>query len=82
MWRALMSKKILLKHLKCIGSSWAKITRKTKSLIFPTTRKKCRKKKKIKDDFKEKLLAAIAKMTPKKFEAFSRALLNKRFLIY
>lgn len=32
---------------------------------------------KIKDDFKEKLLAAIAKMTPKKFEAFSRALLNR-----
>ena len=32
---------------------------------------------KIKDDFKENLLAAIAKMTPKKFEAFSRALLNR-----
>lgn len=32
---------------------------------------------KIKDTFKEKLLAAISKMSPKKFEAFSRALLNK-----
>lgn len=32
---------------------------------------------KIKDGFKEKLLAAIAKMAPKKFEAFSRALLNR-----
>lgn len=32
---------------------------------------------KIKDDFKDKLLAAIAKMSPKKFEAFSRALLNR-----
>ena len=32
---------------------------------------------KIKDGFKEKLLASISKMTPKKFEAFSRALLNK-----
>lgn len=32
---------------------------------------------KIKDDFKESLLAAIAKMSPKKFEAFSRALLNR-----
>ena len=32
---------------------------------------------KIKDDFKENLLAAIAKMSPKKFEAFARALLNK-----
>lgn len=32
---------------------------------------------KIQDSFKEKLLAAIAKMTPKKFEAFSRALLNR-----
>lgn len=32
---------------------------------------------KLKDDFKETLLAAIAKMSPKKFEAFSRALLNR-----
>lgn len=32
---------------------------------------------KMEDDFKEKLLSAIAKMTPKKFEAFSRALLNR-----
>lgn len=32
---------------------------------------------KIKDDFKEKLLVAISKMSPKKFEAFSRALLNR-----
>ena len=31
---------------------------------------------KIKDDFKDTLLGAIAKMSPKKFEAFSRALLN------
>lgn len=32
---------------------------------------------KIKDDFKEMLLDSIAKMSPKKFEAFSRALLNR-----
>lgn len=32
---------------------------------------------KIKDDFKDTLLAAIAQMSPKKFEAFSRALLNR-----
>ena len=32
---------------------------------------------KIKDEINEKLLAAIAKMSPKKFEAFSRALLTK-----
>lgn len=32
---------------------------------------------KIKDTFKEKLLTAISKMSPKKFEAFSRALLNR-----
>ena len=32
---------------------------------------------KIKDDFKERLLTAISKMSPKKFEAFSRALLNR-----
>lgn len=32
---------------------------------------------KIEDDFKEALLASIAKMSPKKFEVFSRALLNR-----
>ena len=32
---------------------------------------------KIRDDFKETLLASIARMSPKKFEAFSRALLNR-----
>lgn len=32
---------------------------------------------KIKDDFKGKLLEAIAQMSPKKFEAFSRALLTR-----
>lgn len=32
---------------------------------------------KIKDDFKETLLASIARMSPKKFEAFSRALPNR-----
>ena len=32
---------------------------------------------KIKDDFKDTLLGTIAKMSPKKFEAFSRALLNR-----
>ena len=32
---------------------------------------------KMEDNFKEKLLSAIAKMTPKKFEAFSRARLNR-----
>lgn len=32
---------------------------------------------KIKDNFKELLLVAISKMSPKKFEAFSRALLNR-----
>lgn len=31
----------------------------------------------IRDNFQEMLLAAIAKMSPKKFEAFSRALLNR-----
>lgn len=32
---------------------------------------------KIEEEFKEKLLSAIAKMSPKKFEAFSRKLLNE-----
>lgn len=40
-------------------------------------REEVQSEEKIKDDFKDTLLGAIAKMSPKKFEAFSRALLNR-----
>lgn len=33
-------------------------------------------KERIKDDFNEKLLAAIAKMTPKKFESFFKSIVK------
>ena len=50
--------------------------KKNKVADISDNEEEMQEEEKIKDDFKEKLLAAIAKMTPKKFEAFSRALLN------
>ncbi len=51
--------------------------RKKKDIDLSDSEEETLAEEKIKDDFKENLLAAIAKMSPKKFEAFSRALLNK-----
>ena len=51
--------------------------KKNKVADISDNEEEMQEEEKIKDDFKEKLLAAIAKMTPKKFEAFSRALLNR-----
>ena len=51
--------------------------KKNKAADISDNEEEMQEEEKIKDDFKEKLLAAIAKMTPKKFEAFSRALLNR-----
>ena len=51
--------------------------KKNKIADISDNEEEMQEEEKIKDDFKEKLLAAIAKMTPKKFEAFSRALLNR-----
>lgn len=50
---------------------------KSKVADIANNEEEMQEEEKIKDDFKEKLLAAIAKMSPKKFEAFSRALLNR-----
>lgn len=51
--------------------------KKNKVADISDNEEEMQEEEKIKDDFKEKLLATIAKMTPKKFEAFSRALLNR-----
>lgn len=51
--------------------------KKNKAVDISDNEEEPEEEEKIKDGFKEKLLAAISKMTPKKFEAFSRALLNR-----
>lgn len=51
--------------------------KKNKTITIADNEEETQEEEKIKDDFKEKLLASISKMSPKKFEAFSRALLNR-----
>ena len=55
----------------------SKSKKKNKSVDVSDSEEETQAEEKIKDDFKEMLLASIAKMTPPKFEAFSRALLNR-----
>ena len=55
----------------------SKSKKKNKSVDVSDSEEETQAEEKIEDDFKEMLLASIAKMTPKKFEAFSRALLNR-----
>lgn len=55
----------------------SKNNKKNKVVDVTNSEEETQAEEKIKDDFKEVLLAAISKMSPKKFEAFSRALLNK-----
>lgn len=61
------------KHWEQLSQS----NKKNKVADITDNEEEMQEEEKIKDDFKEKLLASIAKMTPKKFEAFSRALLNR-----
>ncbi len=61
------------KHWEQLSQS----NKKSKAADIAESEEEMQEEEKIKDDFKEKLLIAIAKMTPKKFEAFSRALLNR-----
>lgn len=59
---------------------WEKLSennKKNKTVDVSDNEEEPQAEEKIKDDFKEMLLSAISKMTPKKFEAFSRALLNR-----
>ena len=51
--------------------------KKNKTINVSDSEEETQAEEKIKDDFKENLLTAISKMSPKKFEAFSRALLNR-----
>ena len=55
----------------------SKNNKKNKVVDIGDNEEETQAEEKIQDDFKETLLAAIAKMSPKKFEAFSRALLNR-----
>lgn len=55
----------------------SKKNKKDKSIDIGNSEEETQAEDKIKDNFKEVLLKAISKMTPKKFEAFSRALLNR-----
>ena len=55
----------------------SKNNKKNKTVNVSDNEEETQAEEKIKDDFKESLLNAIAKMSPKKFEAFSRALLNR-----
>ena len=55
----------------------SKKNKKDKSIDIGNSEEETQAEDKIKDDFKEVLLKAISRMTPKKFEAFSRALLNR-----
>lgn len=58
---------------------WDELSKNKKSKIVDVSdnEEETQAEEKIKDDFQEMLLASIAKMTPKKFEAFARALLNR-----
>ena len=56
---------------------WIKTKNKEKTSSDIENEEAAQNEDKIKDDFKEALLAAVAKMSPQKFEAFSRALLNR-----
>ena len=67
------------KIIEASKTHWEELSknRKKKDFDLNDSEEETQAEEKIKDEFKEALLAAIAKMSPKKFEAFSRALLNK-----
>lgn len=54
-----------------------KKNKKNKTADIVGDEEEAQAEEKIKDTFKDNLLTAISKMSPKKFEAFSRALLNR-----
>lgn len=59
---------------------WEKLSannKKNKAVDVSDSEEETRSEEKIHDDFKETLLTAISKMSPRKFEVFSRALLNR-----
>lgn len=59
---------------------WEKLSannKKNKAVDVSDSEEETQSEEKIHDDFKETLLTAISKMSPRKFEVFSRALLNR-----
>ncbi len=69
--------KDIIEPSKAHWDELSKNNKKNKVVDVTDSEEETQAEERIKDDFKEILLAAIAKMSPKKFEAFSRALLNK-----
>lgn len=69
--------KDIIEPSKAHWDELSKNNKKNKVVDVTDSEEETQAEEKIKDDFKETLLAAVAKMSPKKFEAFSRALLNK-----
>lgn len=69
--------KDIIEPSKAHWDELSKNNKKNKVVDVTDSEEETQAEEKIKDDFKETLLAAIAKMSPKKFEAFSRALLNR-----
>lgn len=74
---ALDVQKDVIEASKVHWEELSKNNKKNKVVDVSDREEETQAEEKIKDDFKENLLVAIAKMSPKKFEAFSRALLNK-----
>ena len=74
---ALDVQKDVIEASKVHWEELSKNNKKNKVVDVTDSEEETQAEEKIKDDFKEALLAAISRMSPKKFEAFSRALLNK-----
>ena len=74
---ALDVQKDVIEASKVHWEELSKNNKKNKVVDVTDSEEETQAEEKIKDDFKEALLAAVSKMSPKKFEAFSRALLNK-----
>lgn len=74
---ALDVQKDVIEASKLHWEELSKNNKKNKVVDVTDSEEETQAEEKIKDEFKENLLAAISKMSPKKFEAFSRALLNK-----
>lgn len=70
-------KKDIIETSKKHWEELSKNNKKNKNIDINDSEEETQPEEKIKDDFKDTLLSAISKMSPKKFEAFSRALLYK-----
>ncbi len=67
----------IMEKTKKYWNEQSKNNKKNKTIDGSDSEEETQTEEKIKDDFKELLLKSISKMSPKKFEAFSRALLNR-----